>query len=247
MADLADFEHLQPTTPLLGGAIGTTVILSQSGAGITTLTGVTIDDANGNALGDGSLIFNFTNTTLTWTPPSGSVGTAVDVSADGGYAIQGANDGGLLEVTIVASLLPGANTTNTITIGRQSNKVQDNVTKDESDVGMTDYRLVYLKNNSADTKKEVKIWIGTNTPGEDTISIGLDPAGVNATGATVADENTAPAGVTFTAPAVVADALSMGTLTSGQYYGYWIKRLVPSSVTTEYLNDNWHISISAKV
>lgn len=248
MADLADLKFLKPITPLLGGAIGTTRILSQTPSGITTLTGVTIDDAMKNILGNGSLTFNFSNTTLTWTPPSGSVGDAVDISADGTYAIQGASNGGVLIVTIVTANLPGANTTNAIAISALPNDYFDDVTKDESDVGMTDYRLIYIKNDSVDTKKEVKIWIGSNTTGEDAVSIGLDPAGVDAAGAIIANETTAPSPtVTFTAPSISDDALSIGTLTSGQYYGIWVKRLVPSGVTTEVLDDTFSLSFSAKV
>ena len=247
MANLADLKFLKPTTPLLGGAIGTTQILSQSGTGITTLTGVTVNDAAGNAIGNGTLTFNFSATTLTWTPPSGSAGTVVDVSVDGVYAIQGANNGGVVVVTIIAVNLPGANTSNTITIAALANQMFDDVTKDESDTGMTDYRLVYIKNDSVDTKKEVKLWIASNATGEDSVSIGLDPAGVSAAGAIIADENTAPVGVTFTAPSTDAAALSIGTMVSADYYGIWIKRLVPSGVTTAVPDDNFSLAFSAKV
>jgi len=247
MADLADLKFLKPTSPLLGGAIGIVEILSQAATGITTLTGVTIPNASGNAIGNGTLTFNLTNTTLSWTPPSGSAGTAVDVSADGTYAIQGANNGGVVTVTVIASSLPGANTSNTIKIEAIANGYFDDVTKDESDVGMIDYRLVYIKNDSVDTKKEVSLWVASNTTGEDTVSIGLDPAGTSAAGAIVASENTAPAGVTFTAPSTEALALAIGTLLSGEYYGFWVKRLVPAGVTTEVLDDTFSLAYSAKV
>lgn len=247
MADLADLKFLKPTTPLLGGAVGASQILSQVGTGLTTLTGATIVDAAGNNTGAGSLIFNSSGTTLTWTPPGGSAGPAVDVSADGTYAIQGANAGGVLIIGIVAANLPGSNTSNSIEISGLANQIFDDISKDESDVGMTDYRLIYIKNDSVDAKKAVKVWIGSNATGEDSVSIGLDPAGVSAAGAIIADELTAPSGVTFSAPSTDASALTIGTLVSADYYGIWIKRLVPPEVTTAVPEDTFSLAFSAKV
>ena len=72
----------------IGGDISSARILSQSSSGLTTLTGVTIDDAMGNTPGAGTLTYSDATTSLTWQPFGGSVGAAVDVSANGVYAIQ---------------------------------------------------------------------------------------------------------------------------------------------------------------
>ena len=82
----------------LGGAISTAGakdILSQTSTATTTITGVTVNDAAGNAEGIGTLFFDSGNKTLRWTPPSGSAGSVVDVSANGNYSIQGGGTGGL--------------------------------------------------------------------------------------------------------------------------------------------------------
>lgn len=92
---------------LLGGA-------SQGFTAPSNVTGVTITHSLGNAAGAGTLAFDFSDTTLQWTPAGGSAGTAVDVSASGKYAIAGS--AGLLVVTVVASSLPGSDKTDSITI-----------------------------------------------------------------------------------------------------------------------------------
>ncbi len=231
--DLSDIIFLQPTTALLGGAVGTDTVLSQTTTGLTDTTGVTIDQGCGNALGDGTISFTASSKYFTWTPNAGGTGAAVAVTADGTYAIQGSNDGGYLVITVVYADLPTQNTSDTITVAADMNELFDDVTKDESWDGVTRYRCVYAKNNNAsDTKRGMVLWIGSNTTGADTVSIGLDPAGAGGTAATVADENTAPAGVTFTAPTTKATGLSIGNLATSQVYPFWIKEVVPAETQT---------------
>jgi len=58
----------------IGGAMSTVaggVVKSQTGTGLTTLTGVVIDNAAGNAEGDGSLRFDQATTMLYWTHQHG--------------------------------------------------------------------------------------------------------------------------------------------------------------------------------
>ena len=231
--DLADIIFLQPTTELQGGAVGVNQVLSQLATGLTATTGVTIDQGAGNDLGDGTFAFTATGQTATWTPKSGATGTGVDISADGTYAIQGGNDGGYLVVTVVAADLPTQNTSDTITIAADMNELYDDVTKDESWDGVTRYRCVYAKNNNAaDAKRGMVLWISSNTTGADTISIGLDPAGAGGTAAVTADENTAPAAVTFTAPSTQATGLTIGNLTTDQVYPFWVREVVPAETAT---------------
>ena len=163
----------------VGGPISAQRVLSQAAAGITTITGVTIDDANGNGLGAGTLSFNASALTLQWAPPGGTSGTAVDVSQSGSYAIQGGNNGGLLNVTVSASSLPGSNQSNTLTITNQTNKVWDDVTKTQSLNGKTSYRCIYVKNShSTDSIVNLVVWRSAAPTGQDTLSLELDPAGI---------------------------------------------------------------------
>lgn len=248
MASLADLKfYLSGTDGKTGGAIGANQVLSQTATGITTLTGVTINDACGNAEGVGSLYYSASAKTLSWTPYGGAAGTAVNVSVSGDYAIEGYGNSGLLMVTVVAASLPGSSVTNSITVANRTETIFDDVTKDESYAGVTRYRCLYLKNVSSDAKKAVKLYIADNTPGADTVSIGLDPAGVNGTAATIANENTAPAGVTFTAPTTVGEALSIGDLAANAYYPFWIKELVPAGVTEQTDANTFRLAVNAYV
>lgn len=104
----------------------------------------------------------------------------------------------------------------------------DNVGSAEAAAGDIEYRCVYILNNHGSLSLTgAKVWIQTNTPSTDTtVDIGLAAAGYNATESAVANENTAPAGVTFSAAANEGAALSLGDLGSGGRYAIWIRRTV---------------------
>jgi len=109
----------------------------------------------------------------------------------------------------------------------------DAVTSVEAGAGDAEYRLVYLHNAHATlTALAAKVWIQTNTPSASTdIAIGLAAAGANATETAVANDSTAPAGVTFSQPASLGAGLSLGDLTPGQHYGVWIRRTVTAGAS----------------
>jgi hypothetical protein len=115
----------------------------------------------------------------------------------------------------------------------------DQISGAERAAGDIEYRCLYVHNAHASlTWESVKTWIGTNTPDtESTIDIGLDPAGVNGTAATPADESTAPAGVTFTAPASFAAGLTIGNVPFSQHQAIWVRRTITAS-STPFDNDS---------
>lgn len=238
-----------------GGVVSSTQVLSQSATGITTLSGVTIDNAMGNAVGNGTLTYTSSTGLITWSPLNGTTGQGVDVSVDGTYFVQGGSNGGALVITVVATSLPTSTTSNTITIANLDNKMFSDVTEDQSDVGTDFYHCFALKNTGAKKKKAVTIWVDTNTPGQDTISlaVGLGAAGDGVTtgiDTAVANENTVPSGVTFTSPTTQATGLLIGDLSeaggSTHTRCFWIKLLVPVGVDEEYLNNFFKIGVYAK-
>jgi len=117
------------------------------------------------------------------------------------------------------------------------NNLWDDVSGDESSPGDTEYRKCFFKNtNGSLTAQSTVLWIDTNTTStNDTINIGLDPAGAGAAGADIANESTAPAGVSFSAPSSKGTGLSMGNVSSGARYAIWVKRIVDASAAA---NDN---------
>lgn len=101
----------------------------------------------------------------------------------------------------------------------------DTVTGDEAASGDVEYRCIYVHNaDPALTLTGAKVWITANAAQADGIAIALGGEGLNGTAETVANENTAPAGETFSTPTVEGSALSMGDIPPGQHYPLWIRR-----------------------
>lgn len=123
----------------------------------------------------------------------------------------------------------------------------DNVSGSEAGDGDTEFRAFYVKNtNPTIAWQEVQFWIGSNTTSvDDTLTVGLDLAGVISTGAgdSIPDESTAPdPAVTFVAAANEVAALSIGNMTPGAYILIWVKRIVSSSAAVILANAatlNW--------
>ena len=192
----------------------------------STIAGITYDDASGNTVGTGTVTYTTSGTTLQWTPPGEAIGTAVNVGTSGSYVIYGAAFSAQIKITSVSGSLAG-DATQSVTISNQTNKLFDDISGSESTSGDTEYRCFYVKNAAADSMTSTLLWIGSDASGDDSLQIGLDPAGLNGVAATIADESTAPVGVIFTAPTNEVTALSLGTITAGSYYPVWVKRTVP--------------------
>lgn len=234
----------------LGGAISTAGgkdILSQTATALTTITGVTIDDAAGNAEGDGTLFFDSTNTTLRWTPFGGTAGVAVDVSVNGKYAIQGGSNGGLLKVDVVSGTLPSSDQTNTSTIANIANNMFDDVAKADAKAGDTEFRGVYWENDHAsDSMVDMRMWIETNTPGQDVVQIAIGDEAINVSLAVIANEDTDPAlTVDFddNNPIDYASGIAIPDLSFGDFQGWWLKRTVPAGTNQSQLNNSFRIGV----
>jgi len=292
----------------LGGERSSERILAQSSSSLSNITGVTIDYAAGNALGAGTLAFNFGAVTLQWTPNGGSAGTAIDVSEGGRFGIFGGGNNGFLLVDVVPSGLPVGNESDSVTIANIANELFDDVSKAESYAGDTEYRCIYLMNNhDADPLLDLIAYIAQQ-PTAANIAIALDPSG-NGTGLVhsvvgitrsgsiataeitghpfqtgdtltfqgadqaaynvtatvtyvdannvsftvsgspatpatgtitaksgvaqvVANENTAPTGLTFSSPSSSGSGLSAGEIRAGFCRALWIRRTVAARNTT---------------
>lgn len=119
----------------------------------------------------------------------------------------------------------------------------DNVTGDESAAGDIEYRGVYVLNNGDVDLQSAFVWIQSNTPDTDTtVAMALAAEGTNATMATIANENTAPATVSFTTPSTKAGGLSIGTLAAGQRYGVWTRRTVNAGAAA-FNNDTFTLRV----
>ena len=104
----------------------------------------------------------------------------------------------------------------------------DDVSSAEASAGDTEYRCVYVHNNHGTLSLiGAKVFIQTNTPSSDTdVAIGLGTSAINGTEQTVADESTAPTGVSFSAPTTFAGGLAIGDLAAWAHKAVWVRRTV---------------------
>lgn len=106
----------------------------------------------------------------------------------------------------------------------------DSVSSGEATAGDTEYRCVTVRNNHPTlTLQAPVLFLPTNTTGN-RISVGWGTAAIDANEQTVADENTAPVGVTFTQAANKAGGLPLGVnLAPGQGKKIWVRRAVAAA------------------
>ncbi len=129
--------------------------------------------------------------------------------------------GGAANATTITSL-GGAKSSVAMPTG-----IFDAVTSAEAAAGLTEYRCIYVHNNHATLALlAAEIWIQANTANT-RIAIGLGTSAINGTEQTVANEATAPAGVTFaTTPVNLATGLVIGDIPAGQSKAVWLRRIV---------------------
>jgi hypothetical protein len=123
----------------------------------------------------------------------------------------------------------------------------DVVSSAEASAGDVEYRCIYVENtNGTDSLLSAAAFVSSNTPSSDTaIAIGLGTSAIDATEQTVANESTAPAGVTFSAPATLGAGLAIGDLTAGQHKAIWIRRTV-NAAAAAYNNDSATINVGGE-
>lgn len=107
----------------------------------------------------------------------------------------------------------------------------DIVSGDEASAGDVEYRCFYIKNaHGTLAMQNTEIWVQTETPsGDSDEEIGLGTSAINGTEQTVANEATAPSGVTFAQANGEGASLSIGNIPAGQHKAIWIKRTITAS------------------
>jgi hypothetical protein len=123
----------------------------------------------------------------------------------------------------------------------------DAVAAAEAVAGRVEYRCIYLHNaNSADLMTAARVWLGANTPlVGTTIDIAVGSAALNATEQTIANETTAPTGVSFSAPSTAASGLALGNIPAGQHRAIWLRRTVTAGSGSS-ANDTFSIDFDAE-
>lgn len=108
-----------------------------------------------------------------------------------------------------------------------------NVGGAEAAAGSVKYRCGYAHNAHASLPLSSAVaWMNSNTPSTSTIiEIGVGTAAMNGTEQTIADENTAPVGVTFYPAASKAAGVALGDIPAGQSRSYWERRTVSAGAS----------------
>jgi hypothetical protein len=107
-----------------------------------------------------------------------------------------------------------------------ANSIFDDVTGAEEAAGDLEYRGLFIYNAGDVDAQNTVVWISANTSDSGTqIAIALADEAIG-TGSieTIANENTAPSGPSFTEPATEGAALSIGTIPAGSHKGVWVRR-----------------------
>lgn len=109
-----------------------------------------------------------------------------------------------------------------------SASIFDAVSGDESAAGDVEYRCVYVHNNHATLPLDnAVLWLPTNTPSTSTaVEAGLGTSAVNGTEQSIANENTAPTGITFVPAATKGAGVVLGSIPAGQHRAVWLRRTV---------------------
>lgn len=99
-----------------------------------------------------------------------------------------------------------------------------------------EYRCFFVHNsNATDTFLNVRVFLASEVAGGANAAVGVDATSVIAVGSevnqavTIADENTAPSGVSFTMPTDYAGGAIIGDLPPGEIRAVWVRRTTTNS------------------
>lgn len=116
----------------------------------------------------------------------------------------------------------------------------DVITGDENANEAVDYRCFFIRNASTTNDwLGVTVWISDEVAGGAIAAIGLDPAGATAEdsavaqAATIADEDSAPSGVSFSAPTSKGAGLVIGDIGPEEVAAVWVRRTATDSAAQD--------------
>jgi len=133
--------------------------------------------------------------------------------------------------------------------GTLLNNLFDDVTGDDNAASDVEYRCIFVHNAHATlTYQNAVCWLSAEVTGGADAAISVDTTAASALAATgaqakeVANEDTAPATQTFTAPTTKATGLVLGSLTAGQVKAIWVRRTATNSAALN--DDGFTLSVS---
>lgn len=129
------------------------------------------------------------------------------------------------------------------------NNLFDDVTGDENAASEAEYRCYFVHNNHGTlTYLDPKVYISAEVTNGAIAAIAIDSTAASALASAtaqaleVANEDTAPAALTFSSPTTKATGLSLGNLGPGQVKAIWVRRTAQNNAALD--NDGVTIMVS---
>jgi hypothetical protein len=129
--------------------------------------------------------------------------------------------------------LGGYVSTTELNVSVPLNNLFGDVTGEQNEAGLTDYRCVFIRNgHSLLTLRDAKVWIEPFSYAVAMVMVGIDSIGavkqdiIARQAAVIQLPTNAPVGVVFYRPTSKATALSLGNLISGSVCAVWVQRSI---------------------
>lgn len=110
----------------------------------------------------------------------------------------------------------------------------------ENAASEVNYQCVFVHNAHATlTLTGAKVYVSAEVAGGTAVAIGVDTTAASAIGSAsaqalqIADDTTAPAGVSFSTPTTSGAALTLGDIPAGQCKAFWVRRTAANSAAQE--------------
>jgi len=127
------------------------------------------------------------------------------------------------------------------------NNLFPDVTGAENASSNVDYQCLFVYNsNGTNTWLSPVVWLSSEVAGGVSMAMGVDTTAASAVGSasaqalTIANKNTAPAGVSFSAPTTQGAGLALSDIPTGQVKAIWVRRTAAN--TAAQANDGGTLS-----
>jgi hypothetical protein len=192
--------------------------------------------------GDGLLSVGSDSASLLFTPPDGLEGSAVPILEGETKVITGTDSDKAIRVSREADypdLVPLSAATLTFVDVMNGVLGQSNLTSAQRAAGRTTYRALMLYGQGS--VENIKLWVPPVGGAQAVFSLALEDASGGAL-QTIANETTAPTGVTWSTPTTEAAALIVPVLSAGGMKGLWLRRVFPAAGTVA-VQENFQLAI----
>lgn len=163
------------------------------------------------------------------------------------YSVKTGSAGDSTAGTMAGSLGKYVSTT---AVATGANGLFDDISGAENAASEAEYRCIFVLNNHATlTLQNAVVYLSAEVAGGANVAIATDNIAASAKGsasaqaAEVANEDTAPSGVSaFSSPTTAGAGLSLGSLAPGQVKAVWVRRTATNSAAVD--NDGVTIAVT---